>query len=371
MAKLSISYILLSLFVAISWSLHRFEVEVIKKLSAEYKDAPNFVISPFAIHQALAMLYVEKDKARDYQLARVLRLTGKGTDQILSYFSEEHRKAINQKFRTANQIYYPKNFNIPPNMMKMSSELSVDVANIPFSDGQTAGDTITEWISKSIKGVDSELWGNNMPTDKTKFVAVQGLLVKPNWKHKFEWFTFKKFTNQKPGMRSSSVRTKMMYGTGPFPSLVHGNVRGVTIPLSTGNLNLIILMKADGRGCQEILENLNKYLAIKMHKNNKVHLYIPAFTISNTLDLTQGLESFGIKKVMAKKPPPKGKILPTAIFKQLNALKVQPRENQFLCEYVDDDDIKVIRIDKPFVFVIRDPKTIYMAGRVNSLKEEK
>ncbi|XP_020809701.1 accessory gland protein Acp76A-like [Drosophila serrata] len=170
-------------------------------------------------------------------------------------------------------------------------------------------------------------------------------------------------------MKPSFFNTKMMYGTGPFASFMQDEVRGVTIPLSKSDINLIIFMPIENKNNvnNEILGNLNKYLDIKMEKNQKAHLYIPVLVVDNTLDLGKTLESFGIKKVFTGKTA--GKLFKSAsIFKQLNVLKVKPLEYQWEAEYPEDDDNKVILIDKPFVFVIKDSKTIYMAGRVDTLK---
>ncbi|KAH8242456.1 hypothetical protein KR032_006909 [Drosophila birchii] len=369
MAKLIVSFIFLSLLVTRGWSVHRFETDIIRKLSAENADTKNFVISPFAIHQALTMLYFEKDKKRDYQLAKVLRITGKPTDKVLSYISKKHTSAKNQEFIMANQIYYPDSFKMPGNIKKLSTDLRVDVAKIRFSNDEKAGEEITKWLSKSITQIYPKLWDINTPTNNTKFVAVQGLLVEPKWKYPFDWLMWKNFTILRDGKRPTFHSTKMMYGTGPFASFLEDDVRGVSMPFSKGDITMIIFMHTNNQNNnnQAILENLNKYLRIQMKENTKVHLYIPILMFDNTLDLGKSLESFGLKKVFGGKIPTKGN-LTSPIFKQLCALKVNPLQYQWEAEYPEDDDNKVIIVDQPFVFVIKDSSTIYMAGRVDTLK---
>nr|XP_017037657.1 uncharacterized protein LOC108085534 isoform X2 [Drosophila kikkawai] len=134
MAKLIILYIFLSLFVASGWSTYKFEIDIIRKLNAEHANSTSFVISPFSIHQALAMLYLEKESRRDYQLAKGLGITGKGSEQIISHFDEAYHKLIKEQFILANHIFYPEKFNVTQHMKKMSDELHVDVAKLKFSN---------------------------------------------------------------------------------------------------------------------------------------------------------------------------------------------------------------------------------------------
>ncbi|KAH8315558.1 hypothetical protein KR059_001549 [Drosophila kikkawai] len=318
MAKLIILYIFLSLFVASGWSTYKFEIDIIRKLNAEHANSTSFVISPFSIHQALAMLYLEKESRRDYQLAKGLGITGKGSEQIISHFDEAYHKLIKEQFILANHIFYPEKFNVTQHMKKMSDELHVDVAKLKFSN---AGNEITQWMQIAIQEVNSDLMSKTAITDKTKLIAVQGLFLEPKLKFRFLTYFEKAFPLNMPHLVETHYKIKMMYGQGPVSYIVTGHVDGVSIPFPKTNLKMKIFMPASGNN-QEVLDNLNEYLGLKMHKYNKMNLLMPIFTVDKTLDLGKALESFGFKKVFAKNVD--FKLNTTApIFKQLSALRVK------------------------------------------------
>ncbi|KAI8041355.1 hypothetical protein M5D96_005613 [Drosophila gunungcola] len=192
----------------------------------------NFVVSPFAVRQALVLLYLGKGTRKDYQLARALRMTGRQNGKIVSYFGKARFKAIKQEFTMANRIYLSPSYNDFEQMKKLSGNLGVDVENMKFSENTKSGDEI---------------------------------------------------------------------------------------------------------------------------KN-----------VQETLDLNVALQALGIKKIFTDDDEDSNATV--ASFKQFSALESKPNRVLMSADFGGDNDQRVVNVNKPFVFVIKDQSTVYMVGRIEAIR---
>lgn len=281
-------------------------------------------MAPFAISRALAMMYLQKDRRRDYQLANALRVTGQSPDRIISYFSATYKKATKQQFLMGNAIFNSADFPVSQYMRKMSRRLNVDMEKVNFSSGQKAVKEISSWLGKAIDNPDCPVLSKDKLTDKTKIVAVQGVSVTTLWKHRFQSIMKKPLTISKPNKKPVVTRNiDMMYTSGPFDYLVRDDIRGLKIPFSNTDISMVIFHPRQKISTQQVLENLDKYLTLPMQPTNKTHLYLPSFTLQTTLDEAGALKSLGIKKVFTETGN-------NTIFKQHNILVV--KANRLLCK---------------------------------------
>ncbi|XP_017071942.1 accessory gland protein Acp76A [Drosophila eugracilis] len=326
----------------------------------------NFVISPFAIHQAITLLYMGKDKHRDPELGKALQLVGRRTDKILSFFERARTKAIQQDFVMANRIYLSPYYNESEHMRSISGGLGVEVENIPFSEGSTSGDEIEKWLNQTIdKGTRSHLFVKDNLTEVTQLVAVQGNSLSCTFKHRIKSQTTMSFSIPMHNRRPYVYKVQMMYTVAPLEFFNEDEVRGVMIPFSKTDIGMLVLIPRR-LGTQRILYNLDKYLQVPLRKAEKTHLFLPIFSVQETVDFNLALHSLGINHVFINVTH-HDRNENAAYFKQYNNLEVKPNRVLMQSEVGADNDQRVVNVNRPFVFVIKDENTIYMVGRMDSV----
>ncbi|XP_016967225.1 accessory gland protein Acp76A [Drosophila biarmipes] len=343
---------------------NRFQINLIKQLSS--KDlSDNFVVSPFAIHQALTLLYLGKSNRRDVQLARALRFTGRRNAKILSFFWTARSKALKQDLKMANRLYLSSDNNATQHMMKMSKLIGVDVESINFTDGLKSSEEIKKWLHKSFDKGGQNIVDKNDLTNITKIVGLQGISMSCDWKHRFKSLTKQMFTVVKPNKAPLAYKVEMMYTVAPLQFFNDDEVRGVMIPFSKTDIGMLVLIPRRQLSTQKVLQNLNKYLRIKLRKAEETHLFLPLFTVHETMDLNTALKALGLRKVFADVNGDNS--TDAASFRQYNFLESKANRVLINTDVGSDNDQRVVKVNQGFVFVIKDHRNIFMVGRKESL----
>ncbi|XP_017107481.2 accessory gland protein Acp76A [Drosophila bipectinata] len=351
----------------------RFEVELIKQLSLKDK-SPNCLVSPFQVAQSLSFLYLGKDGRKDYTLAKALQIVGRGHDKIMSYFRETQQKALAQNFVIANRVFFKSDFKIPSYMKSISENISVEVENISFDNATKAGAEIKKWFSKVV-AKSSKLFGKDHLNNITQMVAVQGLSVTTTWKYRFISQSKRTFLIERPEMKPLQQKVAMMYTLAKFESFNNEEVHGIFIPFSNTDIGLLILIPKQHITTLNVIQQLEKYLLLKMRKAQETHFFLPMFNIQESMDLNGILETMGIKKIFSSLNNPSSlnnnptNESKTTHFEQLSIFSVKPNRLLLESEYASEGDQKTFEVNRPFVFVIKDQRTIYMAGRVDSIDD--
>ncbi|EDV52333.2 accessory gland protein Acp76A [Drosophila erecta] len=341
-----------------------FDVKLIKQLSRG-RLPRNFVFSPFAIHQALAVLYQSKDNITDSQIERALELTGFRKEEIFSLLGEAREKAVQAKFTLANRIYLADDYNASQNIMKIGGNLGVDVKNIKFSDGHSSANEIKKWLNKSIDNAGNNLFGKKDIDKTTRVVAVQGTSFACVWKHREKAMTNRTFRWIRPNRRTFVYRVQMIYIEAPMEFFSGDQCRGVMVPFSNTDIGMLVLLPRSHYTPQQVLQNLDKFLNMKLRKGEATHLFLPKFKVQETMDLNAALKALGITDVFTNGD--KESKSNAAIFKQYNSLDVDQNRLLMTIDVSNDFDDRDLYVNRGFVFVIKDKNTIYMVGRMETV----
>jgi len=312
---------ILLLVLAEGFFENRFQTNLIEQLSS--KDLPqNFVVSPYAIHQALTILYLGKNNRRDYQLARALRYTGRRHAKILSFFGNARLKAFKQDLKMINRLYLSPDHNASQHMKKISKSIGVEVENINFRDGLKSSEEIKKWLHKSFDKGGHHMVDKHDLTNITKIVALQGISMSCTWKHRFKSLTKQIFSMARPNKAPYVYKVEMMYTVAPLQFFNDDEVRGVLIPFSRADIGMLVLIPRRQLSTQKVLQNLDKYLKIQLRKAEETHLFLPLFTVHETVDLNLALKALGLKKVFTDINVDQN--TDVANFKQYNSLESKP-----------------------------------------------
>lgn len=338
MAKRALFFITL-LLLSEQLVTFRFEVELIKQLSQKDKTA-NCLVSPFQVVQALSFLYLGKEGRKDYNLAKALQIVGRGHDKITSYFRETHKRAVDQTFVMANRVYFSSDFKVPNHMKNISDQINVEVESMNFSNTKKAGSDIKKWLSKMVTK-SNKLFGKDHFTNNTQIVAVQGLSVTSMWKHRFLSQSKRSFLIERREMKPLQQKVAMMYTLANFESFNNDEAHGIFIPFSNSDIGMMVLIPKPPISTLSVIQQLEKYLLIKMRKAQETHLFLPMFNMQETMDLNGILETMGIRNLFKSLNNPdsaknsaedtKDTNSITSHFEQLSLFVVKP--NRLLCKF--------------------------------------
>ncbi|KAH8270074.1 hypothetical protein KR018_003607 [Drosophila ironensis] len=332
----------------------RFEVELIKKLNLK-DTSPNWLVSPSTVAQTLSFLYLGRDGRKDYPLANTLRIAGRSHDKIMSFHQETGKRSDAEKFKVVNRVYFSSDFNMSNHMKNMSAAMRVSVENMNFQRPDKATDEIRKWFLNSF-GKRSHLFTKDHLHNVTEMVAVQGLLVSCIWKHRFLYQFKGHFLIDRNEMKPIQQKITLMYTLANFQSFNDEEVHGLFIPFSGKDIGMLVLIPRHPFSTTKVISQLEKYLQLKMRKALETHLFLPVFDIHETMELNGILESMGVRKAFE-------------IFEEGTSDKEVKDKNLEPETYANQGDQKTFKVNRPFVFVIKDQRTIYVAGRIDSIED--
>uniref|UniRef100_A0A8D0FFG9 Serpin domain-containing protein n=1 Tax=Strix occidentalis caurina TaxID=311401 RepID=A0A8D0FFG9_STROC len=385
----------------VSTSVGKFTVDLFNKLN-ETNKGKNIFFSPWSISSALALMYLGAKGNTATEMAEVGcsmktgywdSLEGFLSDDIHSGF-KELLTAINKprstySLKSANRIYMEKTFPLLPIYIQLSKnyyKAEPHKANFQTAPEQSRKE-INAWVEKQTEGKIKNLLASQDVTAATKLILVNAIYFKAEWKMKFP----AENTNLQPFRLSKPV--KMMYMRHTFPVLIMEtmNFKMIELPYVNHELSMFILLPNDIKDSTTGLEQLERELMYEKLSEwtdsrnmteTLVDLYLPKFTMKETYDLSNNLNSLGMSSAFNSNADfsgmaEKGDLLISRVFhKSFVAVDEKGTEAAAATVIIPvtsgpvDQALK-FKVDHPFHFFIRHnkSKTILFFGRFCSPSE--
>ncbi|NXF68835.1 SPB10 protein, partial [Ciccaba nigrolineata] len=400
----------------VSTSVGKFTVDLFNKLN-ETNKGKNIFFSPWSISSALALMYLGAKGNTATEMAEVLHFTQaaraegssvarssrgrpkrrkmdtehKQVDDIHSGF-KELLTAINKprstySLKSANRIYMEKTFPLLPIYIQLSKnyyKAEPHKANFQTAPEQSRKE-INAWVEKQTEGKIKNLLASQDVTVATKLILVNAIYFKAEWKMKFP----AENTNLQP-FRLSKNKTKpvkMMYMRHTFPVLIMEtmNFKMIELPYVNHELSMFILLPNDIKDSTTGLEQLERELTYEKLSEwtdsrnmteTLVDLYLPKFTMKETYELSNNLNSLGMSSAFNSNADfsgmaEKGDLLISRVFhKSFVAVDEKGTEAAAATVIIPITSGPVgqalkFKVDHPFHFFIRHnkSKTILFFGR--------
>ncbi|ASK51203.1 Serpin 2/CrmA [Eptesipox virus] len=266
---------------------------------------------------------------------------------------------VSNEITLENKIYLPDNINICNNFEKEIQTYGTDIVKINFTNSNLIGDKINNWLpSMNFKhGLINKILSHS------NIIALSLISFKGEFLYTFDVVSDKFITNE----RTIKI-INMMYRRDYFKIKKQENVIIVEIPLKDF-YNLVIIMPSDF--------NFNKIEAELTNKNilswcddmemEEIKLLFPMFAFGRSYNLNSILIKMGITKLFTCFNLPNisnNVTYPTIVHKCFIDLSYDNIANNY---YYDDKNIPLIKINKPFIFFIRENENIFYIGRVTNL----
>jgi serine protease inhibitor len=358
---------------------NKFGLKLFKEIIKEEKDK-NVFISPLSVSMALGMTYNGANGSTQEAMQKTLELDGLTIQEV----NESYKSLIELltgldpkvKFQIANSIWYRQEYSFEKGFIDLNKKyFNAEVKGMNFANPDAAN-IINAWVDKNTNGKIKEIV--DPPIDPlTVMFLINAIYFKGFWTYQFEkkltkddWFTLPD---------GSKKPCKMMIQNGEFQYFQNAVFQAIDLPYGDGDFSMTIFLphpKVDidsliGQFTQE-----NWDIWINSFFKQEVSLEFPKFTLEYKLQLNAVLKVLGMGIAfepdqadftnMYKGPEN------AYISKVKHKTFVEVNEEGTEAAAVTSVEIMttglppLMRVDRPFVFVIRENKsqTILFTGKI-------
>lgn len=364
-----------------------FAFDLYQQLRNENEEG-NLFYSPYSISLALAMTYAGAEGETAQQMANTLHYTlpqaqlhpaFNALDTTLSSYSEgdeENRFRLN----VANRIWGQAGYEFLPTYLDTLAEsYGAGLQTLDFAhETEAARETINQWVSQQTEEKIQELIPSGMLDPTLRLVLTNAIYFNGKWVHPFE----KEVTvdEQFTLLDGSTVTVPMMSQTTYFDYAQGDGYQAVALPyLGADNVAMILLLPEAGRFAEMEAAFSTDFLSSITNNPTptSVQLFVPKFTFESEFNLSQTLTDMGMPVAFSDQADFSGMtgnrdlLISNVLHKAFIAVDEAGTEaaaatSVGMALSAAFDEPTIMRLDRPFLFLIRDNSTgtILFMGRV-------
>ncbi|MDZ8092544.1 MAG: serpin family protein [Nostoc sp. DedQUE05] len=350
----------------------------------------NLFFSPYSISLALAMAYAGARKDTERQIAQVLHFTS-GQEQLHQTFAclEMELKAVQDwsgiLLRTANSLWPQTGYPLLEEFLNLvNNSYGVVVTAVDYQkDPEAAENIINAWVAEKTQDKIQNLIPSNSLNELTRLVLVNAIYFQGDWKNKFD----NTLTETAPFWITSAkkIQVPMMEQKETFGYKETEDLQVLQLPYVGNDLSMLVLLPKQINGLRELEDNLTlENLAnwVEGLQEREVRVFLPRFRVSSQFQLNETLIAMGMRDGFDQN--------------KANFSGMDGRENGFCIgavvhqAFVDVNDegteaaaatamgmfdlflseqplpVPVFKVDRPFIFLIRERITasILFLGKI-------
>jgi serine protease inhibitor len=348
---------------------------------ASMNQQQNIVMSPVGLCMALGMTLSGAEGATQEAIRVALGLRDLSGDQAtvdyaaLATLATGPRDGI--QTGVANSIWYREQLRIQPDFINLcQTRFGAAVRGVDFSSPDIV-DTINSWVNKETVGVIQKIL--SQPIDPQVVVyLLSAVHFQGAWQHKFDVSLTKDADFHLPGGSTSRCRmmenehTYRVFRTPDF------KVKAVDLPYGDGSMSMVVMLPYSQSYLDTLIAGLNadrwsSWLENFIVLREPITVYLPRFKGEYDGILNEALTREGMGMAFA----------PGADFSRMaSAEELWISEIEHVASVTVDEEgtqaaaatkvemtiglANVLRIDRPFIFMIRDTRTgvILFLGRI-------
>lgn len=347
----------------------------------------NLFYSPYSISMALAMTYAGARDGTEAEMAEtlhfeqpqsVLHPTINALDTTLnSYGQGEDDFQLN----VANAIWGQEGYEFLPEFLDLLAEqYGAGLRTLDFGqDPEGAAEIINNWVSEQTEGKIEDLISPGLLNAMVRLVLTNAIYFNGAWTFQFE----EEATQDEPFtlLDGSTVTVPMMSQTESFLYAEGDGYQALAMPYLGAPVSMLFVLPADGQFEQmeemfsaELLDEITGDLATR-----PVELSVPKFTFESEFNLSQTLADMGMPSAFGGEADFSGMtggrdlFISDVVHKAFVDVNEEGTEAAAATAVImlesaapPMEDVVVMKLDRPFLFLIRDENTgtILFAGRV-------
>ncbi|MEO6095233.1 MAG: serpin family protein [Fibrobacteria bacterium] len=370
-------------------SLSHAEQEVVKSdnnfgfrlFASLAKDDPgsNIIVSPVSVSLALTMAYNGARNTTQTVMASQLGYAGMDRAAVNSLFAKliPALKAADGKvqLQIANSVWSDIGLDVEPQFLELNrATFAAETRTLDFS-APAAAPTINDWVNINTKGLIPTVVPEPLPPDWV-MVLINALYFKGSWSQAFK--TDRTY-NAEFHLASGAVKTcRMMHADTNFRVFSDGKVNALELPYGDSLFSMVFLQTAAPEGLPAMIADLDAGAWDAMQDKFKVRegpIHVPKFKLEYAKSLAAVLQAMGMAEAFSGAADFTGirKAGDLTISDVIHKTYVNVDEEGTEAAAVTAVAIKLtampmdlIRLDRPFVFVLREKTsgTILFLGRI-------
>jgi serpin B len=348
-------------------SADNFALKIFKNI-AENESGKNVFISPLSISMALGMTLNGAEGSTYEAMRNTLSLSGitqqeinESYQSLIQLLTKIDSKVIMQ---IANSIWYRNTIPVKPDFIETNKKYFNAVINpMNFNDPATVN-TINNWVKESTNGKIDKIVEQIDP--QTIMYLINAIYFKGSWQYQFDKNkTADDFFKKESG---SLVPCKMMNLETDFYTSSNDTFTILDLPYGKGNFSMTILLPAKDKQLKDVVNNLNTTVwnsSINSLSKVKKQLYMPKFKVEYKIKLNETLKVLGMEIAFDPYNANFKKIYEGALnayisdvdhktFVDVNEEGTEAAAVTSVTVGVTSILDSVIRLDRPFIFVIRE-----------------
>lgn len=369
---------------AVATSANRFSLKLFRAVS-EAEPEKNVFLSPFSVSMALGMsLNGARDSTRA-QMKRALSLNDLSRPEInaayqnlISLLTELDPKVT---FRVANSIWHRTGFSVRQEFLQTNKEyFDARVEALDFGD-PNAAPTMNDWVSNNTNGKIEKII--EPPIDPlTVMYLMNATYFKGTWRYQFDESKTRKAPFELTG--GSKTEVPMMRLKGDEVTLAHyrdERVEAVDLPYGDSLFVMTVLLPARDRSVNVLTANLDderwREITNGLKPTKMGGVQLPKFKLKYDTSLVGILQSLGMTDAFDARRANLNGISEVDTSLYISEVKhkafVEVNEEGTEAAAVTSVQISrdsagppVVRVDRPFVFAIREVETgsVLFVGKV-------
>ena len=358
---------------------NKFGLNLFREIIKEEGDK-NVFISPLSVSMALGMTYNGANGETQKAMQEVLELNGLTIQEVNESYKSliELLRGLDPKvqFRIANSIWFRQELSLEKEFINLNRKyFNAEVSGLDFSD-PNAAKIINEWVDKNTNGKIKEIVDDPI-NPLTVMFLINAIYFKGTWTYEFDksltkddWFI----------LPDSSKRTcKMMEQRGKFQYFENADFQAIDLPYGDGDFSMTIFLPRPQKDIDSLIaefnqENWNRW--INSFSKREGILQFPKFTLEYELRLNEILKALGMAVAFDPLQADFTKMYkgPESLFISKVKHKTFAKVNEEGTEAAAVTSVEMeitsvgplMRVDRPFVFVIRENKsqTILFIGKI-------
>uniref|UniRef100_UPI003217A77F serpin family protein n=1 Tax=uncultured Draconibacterium sp. TaxID=1573823 RepID=UPI003217A77F len=361
-----------------------FGLENFKKISQESTE-DNIMVSPLSISLALAMAYNGAAGDTKSEMEEALKLNGLTPEQI----NNSYKMLVNALqsldedvvFEIANAIFHEENFPVKQVFLDLNNNYyNAEVDGIDFSS-PAALTTINNWVANKTHDKITEIL--DALSSDARMVLLNAIYFYGTWTKEFnkEGTKLRNFNM----VNGSTKEVPMMSKEDKLDYLSNNLFSAVKLPYGTGQYNMMVMLPAEGKNSQDIIEELSaknwKNWTNDFESHENVVVTMPRFKFEFKAQLIKVLQQMGMQKAFSPSADFSG-ISDVALYisKVIHKTYIDVNETGTEAAAVTAIVFEVtsagpsepqkiyFTVDKPFVFAIteKDTNAILFIGEVKN-----
>lgn len=358
---------------------NKFGLKLFREIIKEEKDS-NVFISPLSVSMALGMTYNGANGETQEAMQKTLELNGLTLQEVNESYKSliELLRGLDPKvrFQIANSIWYRHEFSFEKEFISLNrTYFNAEVRGLDFND-PNAVKIINGWVDENtngkIKGIVDD------PIDPlTVMFLINAIYFKGTWTYEFDksltkddWFILPD---------GSKKACKMMTQEGDFQYLETADFQAIDLPYGDGDFSMTIFLPRPQKNIDSLIaefnqENWNQSMgSFSKHEGT---LQFPKFTLEYELRLNDILKALGMAIAF---DPARADF--TKVYKGPDSLFISEVKHKTFVEVNEEGteaaavtsvEMEItsagpwMRVDRPFIFMIRENKsqTILFIGKI-------